>query len=137
VQATGRSGDTLRRSYGTQPIFYINYINCTILGPGPTNSNVDNFGVYEIFRSRFSRACTWTVANVPQNYNSLGSWFGGKMGVRKKNFSKKKFFSRNFSASFSTYIVDTWGLRRQPKHGGPISYRFRVMGGQKFSPKKF
>jgi hypothetical protein len=27
--------------------FNINYINCTInMGPGPTNSNVDNFGVY-------------------------------------------------------------------------------------------
>jgi hypothetical protein len=56
----------------------------------------------EIFRIHFSGACTWTVSNVLQNYNSLGSWVGGKMGVRKKKFSKKKFFPCNFSASFST-----------------------------------
>jgi hypothetical protein len=48
--------------------------------------------IMKIFRSRFSRACTRTVANVSQNYNFLGWWFGGKMGVRKKKFSKKKFF---------------------------------------------
>jgi hypothetical protein len=55
----------------------------------------------KIFRSHFSMACTWTVANIPQNYNSLGSWLGGKMGVRKK-IVQKNFFSRNFSASFLT-----------------------------------
>jgi hypothetical protein len=41
------------------------------------------------------------VATVYQNYISLGSWVGGKMGVRKKTFSKKNFFPLNFFASFS------------------------------------
>jgi hypothetical protein len=57
------------------------------------------------------------------------------MGVRKKNFSKKKFFFRNFSASFSTCIVDTRGLRRQPKRGGPSSYRFELWGAKNFRQK--
>jgi hypothetical protein len=77
-------------------------------------------------------ACTWTVPNVPRNYNSLGSWVGGKMGVRKK-----KIFPATFLPLSQHNIVDTWGLRRWPKHGGPISYRFGVVGGQTFSPKKF
>jgi hypothetical protein len=60
------------------------------------------------------------------------------MGVRKKNFSKKKIFSAATFLHLSQHnIVDIGGLRPQPKRGGPISYRFRVMGGQKFSPKKF
>jgi hypothetical protein len=82
-------------------------------------------------------ACTWTVPNVPQNYNSLGLWIGGKMGVRKKKFFEKNFLLSTFLALSQQDIVDTWGLRRAPKQGGLISYRFRVMGGQKFSPKKF
>jgi hypothetical protein len=65
----------------------------------------------KIFRRRSSTACTPTVANVPQNYNSLGSWLGGKMGVRKKNFRKKNIFSRDFSASFSTLCRRHLGLR--------------------------
>jgi hypothetical protein len=63
----------------------------------------------KIFRSRFGRACTRTVANVPQNYNSLGWWVGGKMGVRKKK--KKKFFPATFLPLSQHDIVDTWGLR--------------------------
>jgi hypothetical protein len=46
----------------------------------------------KIFRSLFSSACKGTVANVSQNYNFMGWWFGGKMGVRKKKISKKKVF---------------------------------------------
>jgi hypothetical protein len=89
----------------------------------------------EIFRSHFSGACTWTVSNVLQNYNSLGSWVGGKMGVRKKKFSQKFFFPVTFLPLSQQSIVDTCSLKRTPKHGGPVSYRFRVMGGRKFSPK--
>jgi hypothetical protein len=91
----------------------------------------------KIFRSRFSRSCTGTVANVSQNYNSLGWWFRGKMGVRKKNFSKKKiFFPQLFCIFLNNISYDTKRLRRQPKHGGPSSYRFRVMGGSKIFAKK-
>jgi hypothetical protein len=61
----------------------------------------------------------------------------GKNGGRKKKFFEKKiFFPATFLHLSQHHIVDTWGLRRQPKHGGPISYRFRVIGGQKFSAKK-
>jgi hypothetical protein len=45
----------------------------------------------EILWSRFSRACTRTVANVSQNYNFWGDGLG-ENGGPKKNFSKKKNF---------------------------------------------
>jgi hypothetical protein len=58
-------------------------------------------------------------------------------GPKKKFFEKKNFFAATFLHLSQHNIVDTRDLRRQPKFGGPSSYRFRVMGGQKFSPKKF
>jgi hypothetical protein len=61
----------------------------------------------------------------------------GKNGGPKKKFFEKNFFSATFLHLSQHNVVDTKGLRRQPKRGGPISYRFRVMGGQKFLPEKF
>jgi hypothetical protein len=61
----------------------------------------------------------------------------GKNGGPKKKIFEKIFFLSTFLALSQQDIVDIWGLRRAPKQGGLISYRFRVMGGQKFSPKKF
>jgi hypothetical protein len=63
--------------------------------------------------------------------------WGKNGGPKKKNFEKKNFFPATYLPLSQHHIVDTWGLRRQPKLGGPISYPFGVMGGQKFSPKKF
>jgi hypothetical protein len=63
--------------------------------------------------------------------------WGKNGGPKKKIFEKKIFFPATFLHHSQHHIVDTRGLRRQPKLGGPSSYRFRVMGGQKFSPKKF
>jgi hypothetical protein len=62
--------------------------------------------------------------------------WGKNGGPKKKNVEKKIFFPATYLPLSQQHIVDTKGLTRQPKHGGPISYRFRVMGGQKFSPKK-
>jgi hypothetical protein len=56
----------------------------------------------EISRSYFSRTCTLTVTDISQNCNFLGSWIGGKLGVRKRIILKKIFFPCNFSASFLT-----------------------------------
>jgi hypothetical protein len=61
-----------------------------------------------------------TVANVPQNYNSLGSWVGGKMGVRKKNFPKKNFFPAIFLHLSQHSNIETLSLKREPKHGASI-----------------
>jgi hypothetical protein len=61
--------------------------------------------------------------------------WGKNGGPKKKFFEKKNFFPATFLHLSQHNIVDTRGLRRQPKHGGPISYRFRVMGGQKFRQK--
>jgi hypothetical protein len=63
--------------------------------------------------------------------------WGKNWGPKKKIFRKKIFFPSTFLPLSHHHIVDTWGIRRQPELGGPISYRFRVMGGQKISPKKF
>jgi hypothetical protein len=90
----------------------------------------------KIFRSRLSRACTGTVANVPQNYNSLGWWVGGKMGVRKKNFRKKKFFSRNFSASFSTSYRRHLGSKTTAQTRRFYLIPFSSYGGPKIFAKK-
>jgi hypothetical protein len=82
-------------------------------------------------------ACTWTVPNNPKITTLWGHGLGEKWGSEKKIFEKKFFFTATFLHLSQHNIVDTRGLRRQPKRGGPISYRFRVMGDQKFSPKKF
>jgi hypothetical protein len=63
--------------------------------------------------------------------------WGKNGGPKKKIFENKNFFPATFLPLSQHNIVETRGLRRQPKLGGPSSYRFRVMGGQKFSPKKF
>jgi hypothetical protein len=49
----------------------------------------------------------------------------------------KKFFPATFLPLSQQHVVDILSLRQVPKRGGPTSYRFRVMGGQKFSPKEF
>jgi hypothetical protein len=105
-----------------------------IMGPGPTRSFVDNSVFTRFFGAVSAGHAGGQWLTSPKITTLWGHGLGEKWGSEKKNF---RFFSRNFSASSQHNIVDTRGLRRQPKRGGPISYRFRVMGGQKFSPKKF
>jgi hypothetical protein len=109
------------------------------MGPGPTNSNVDNFGVYRDFsKPYFSTTCSWTVANIICKLQLVRVKVWGKNGGPKKKFPNEKIlFSATFLPLSQQHIVDILGLRQVPKRGGFISYRFRVMGGQKFSPKKF
>jgi hypothetical protein len=131
-----RSRRVWRSLYATPLIVFLGHYHNRVLDQLVLLSITPS--IMKIFRSRFSRACTGTVANVSQNYNSLGWWFGGKMGVRKKNFStKKNFFPATLLHFFQHYMVDTCVLRRQPEHGGPIPHRFWVIGGQKFSPENF
>jgi hypothetical protein len=47
--------------------------------------------------------------------------WGKNGGSKKKFFEKEIFFPATFLHLSQQSIVDTWGLRRQPKFGGPSS----------------
>jgi hypothetical protein len=57
------------------------------------------------------------------------------MGVRKKNFRKKNFFPATFLHLSQQHIVDTRGLRRQPKRGGLSHIVSELWGAKNFRQK--
>jgi hypothetical protein len=98
-----RSRRVWRSLYTTPLIVFILLDHIRVLDQLVLMSITPSF--MKIFRSRFGRSCTLIVANVSQNYNILGWWFGGKMGVRKKNFSQKKIF---FPQLFWLFLNTVW-----------------------------
>jgi hypothetical protein len=75
------------------------------------------------------------VASVYQNYNSLGSWVEGKIGVRKKKFLKKNFFPLNFFASFSPSCCRYLGWKMTARTRRSYLISFPSYGGLKIFVK--
>jgi hypothetical protein len=140
VASRGEASDTRLRSrrvcrclYTTPSIVEIRLYH--IAGPRPTRSYVDNSVIYEDFSTPFQPGMHADTSYRPPKLQLFEVMGWGKNGGSKKKISKKKFFPATFLPLSQHCIVDNWSLKRQLKHGGPISCRFSVMGGQKFSPK--
>jgi hypothetical protein len=57
------------------------------------------------------------------------------MGVRKKNFGIKNFFTATFLPLSQQHIVDILGLRQVPKRGGPIHTVSELWGAKNLRQK--
>jgi hypothetical protein len=107
------------------------------MGPGPTNSNVDNSVIYwRLFGAVSAGHAREQWLTSPKITTLWGHGLGEKWGSEKIIFRKKNFFPATFLHLSQQNIVDSCGLRRQPKHRRSCLIPFPSYWGPKIFAKK-